>query len=415
MIFKTDVVVIGAGAAGIAAARYFSTTDLSVLLLEASSRLGGRARTETVAGRPLDIGCGWLHSANRNVLGNLAEVRGYTLDRQAPAWGRQYEDLGATPAVQSEARAALTAWHERLTDAMLRTDCAADALPSQSRWHPYLRAFCGFANGVSPEQMSATDYLTYDTASTGVNWRVREGYGALIASSLPDNTVVRLATPVLSIRDDKRDIVVRTQVGDVHARAVILTVSTAVLSGNDIALPRGLDPWKNAASNLPLGRDEKFFLQIVGDAPFMPETHMLGSFYDSRSCAFYIRPFGWPIIECYFGGDSAYIAEQEGLSAGFSLAIEQLVALMGSNIRSKLRPLIASNWRGLSYIRGAYSCALPGHAAARHLLAQPYDNRIFFAGEATRHDDFATAHGAYQSGRRAACEVLDALGVKPPS
>jgi monoamine oxidase len=62
-------------------------------------------------------------------------------------------------------------------------------------------------------------------------------------------------------------------------------------------------------------------------------------------------------------------------------------------------------------VGGAYSHALPGHAAARRELARPFEQRLFFAGEATHHYDFSTAHGAYDSGLRAAEEAIDALAA----
>ena len=75
-----------------------------------------------------------------------------------------------------------------------------------------------------------------------------------------------------------------------------------------------------------------------------------------------------------------------------------------------LRPLVASEWSQMKRIGGGYSYALPGHASARQALARPFDNRVFFAGEATSAGDFSTAHGAHDSGVRAADEALATLG-----
>jgi monoamine oxidase len=93
----------------------------------------------------------------------------------------------------------------------------------------------------------------------------------------------------------------------------------------------------------------------------------------------------------------------------FEYAIEQLVALLGSRIRDHLLPVAASSWCRSDWIRGSYSHALPGHAADRQILARSIENRIFFAGEATSRTDFSTAHGAWESGQRAAREVLSHL------
>ena len=69
-------------------------------------------------------------------------------------------------------------------------------------------------------------------------------------------------------------------------------------------LPRALDPWRHAAAHLPLGRNEKLFLEIIGDSPFVPETRVLGNPRDRRTGVYYIRPFGWPVIECFLGDRS---------------------------------------------------------------------------------------------------------------
>jgi monoamine oxidase len=115
------------------------------------------------------------------------------------------------------------------------------------------------------------------------------------------------------------------------------------------------------------------------------------------------------VIECFLGDAGARVIEEEGSMIGFAHAIDQLATLFGSDIRRHLRPLVASNWSRMTYIGGAYSHALPGHAAARQKLARPFEQRVFFAGEATHACDFSTAHGAYHSGVRAAEEALLAL------
>ena len=276
-------------------------------------------------------------------------------------------------------------------------------------WNGYLQAISGFISGARLERISVADYLAYDEASTDINLRAADGYGDLIASSLPTRTVLRLAAPVEGIEVEPQGVAVETPGGTVRARAAILTVSTAVLAGDAIKLPSGLDAWREAASVLPLGRNEKLFLEIVGQSPFAPETHELGNPRDPRTGAYYIRPFGRPVIERFFGGEGAEMIEREGPAAGFDYAIGQLVALFGSEARRSLRPLIASSWSRSTGIGGAYSYALPGHAAARRLLARPFEDRLFFAGEATNAQDFSTAHGAHDSGVRAAKEALAAL------
>jgi monoamine oxidase len=406
---EVDIAIVGGGAAGIAAARRLAASGFSTMMLEASSRLGGRAWTQELAGFPLDLGCGWLHSADRNPWTDIAEEAGFAIDRGESAWGRQHADLGFSPEQQAAAREALNGWEKRLPRLVSTGDRAGDALLPGTEWNPYVHAICGFSNGVAPDQMSAADYLAYDAACSYRNWRVPAGYGTLITASLPSASSVHLATPVEAITERRDGLAIITQGGTIHARAAILTVSTNVLSGSSIDLPSALDPWRHAASVLPLGSNEKLFLKIEGETLFAPETHLIGDPYDIRTGDYYIRPFGWPVIECYFGGDSAKVVAEEGLLAAFELAIEQLVKLVGSGVRSKLKGLAASDWSRSNRFGGAYSCALPGHSQARQILSRSWEDRIFFAGEATHAHDFSTAHGAYDSGLRAADEVLAAL------
>jgi monoamine oxidase len=409
-----DVVIIGGGAAGVGAARRLADSGLSTLLLEASQRIGGRAWTVNVAGLALDLGCGWLHSADRNPWVAIAEASGLTVERRRSAWDQQYRDLGFSQTEQEAADAAFAAWHERLTADPPQSDCAGDALEPDGAWNAYLQALSGYISGAGLERLSIADYLAYAQASTRHNWRLPAGYGTLVTASLPPTVALRLATPVEAIDLAANGVSLVTRAGTLTTRSVILTASTAVLSGETIRLPAVLDEWRYAAANLPLGRDEKVFLEIVGPSPFEPETHVIGDPRDPRTGSYYIRPFGRPVIEGFFGGEGAQALAENGPVAGFASAIDQLVALFGSDVRRSLRPLAVSNWSRMEHVGGAYSYALPGRAVARDTLARPFDQRLFFAGEATHRHDFSTAHGAYQSGLRAADEVIASLGSHAP-
>jgi monoamine oxidase len=108
MTDAVDVAIVGAGAAGIGAARRLANADASYIIAEASPRVGGRALTQDISGRRLDLGCGWLHSADRNSLSKAAEEAGFAIDRGPSAWGTQFGDLGFTPGEQAAARGAFT-------------------------------------------------------------------------------------------------------------------------------------------------------------------------------------------------------------------------------------------------------------------------------------------------------------------
>ncbi len=408
-----DVAIVGAGAAGVAAARRLSKSGLTAVVLEASARVGGRAWTHQIAGMPLDLGCGWLHSAERNSWARVAEKEGFAIDRGTARWGQQYQDRGFPAADRAAASRAYAAWLARLETAPPPSDCAADALEPGSEWNSYIEAISGYLNGDALERVSVADSLAYDEAATDSNWRAPAGYGALIAASFPVRVDLRLAAPVEAIALAGRSVALTTPLGEVRASAAIVTISTTALAGGAIKLPTDLAPWRRAAEQLPLGRNEKLFFEIAGPDGFAPESHAHGNPRDARAGSYYIRPFGRPVIECFLGGAGAQVVAEEGLVAGFAHATEELAALFGANVRQSLKPLVGSNWTRTQWIGGGYSHALPGRRAARADLARPFDGKIFFAGEVTHPYDFSTAHGAHDSGVRAAEEVIAALKPRP--
>jgi len=124
----------------------------------------------------------------------------------------------------------------------------------------------------------------------------------------------------------------------------------------------------------------------------------------------HLRPFGQPCIEGFFGGRFAQELEDAGPGALAAHSIDEIAALLGSDFRRRLKPLAESRWAHDPWSRGSYSHALPGQAGQRAVLAAPVDGRLFFAGEATSPDFFSTAHGARDSGERAAAEVMGMRG-----
>jgi len=401
-----DVAVIGAGAAGIAAARKLADAGRSVVILEASNRVGGRAWTIELSGMPLDIGCGWLHSAERNPLVAIGREAGFTIERGPTAWQNQWRDLGFSPDERAAAAAAWEAFGERLRANPPASDRASDALEPNGEWNAYCQSLSGYLNGAPLERLSVVDFLAYDNAATDANWRVHEGYGNLIGAAVPDVTL-RLSTPVRRIALTGEGVRLETDRGPVTAGAAIVTVSTNVLARGIIAFDPEADDHLHAAAQLPLGLADKLFMELYGNHSLEPETHLLGDARNDETGSYYIRPLGRPVVEGFFGGKGAVVIESEGLLDAFTFALDQLSSLLGNNIRRHLRPLAASSWCHMDWVRGSYSHALPGHANARTILARPVGDRLFFAGEATHASDFSTAHGAWESGLRAADEAMD--------
>jgi len=402
-----DVAIVGAGAAGVAAGRYLAASGLDVLLIEATGRIGGRAHTAFHDGLHFDLGCGWLHSADRNGWAALAPELGFHLDRTAPPWGVQFRDLGFPAADQRAARAAFARFEQRLREAPPGTDCASDLLDVGDRWTPYLEALSTYVNGTELEQLSIRDYLAYVDADTGVNWRVTEGYGSLVAAAAKD-VQLALNTAVTSIDASGHSLRLTSARGEIEAARVIVTVPTDVLASGAIRLPQRASDHMDAAGALPLGLADKIIFKLSDCHGFEPDTQVLGNPSVKRTASYHLRPFGRPLIEGFVGGEAAREFEADG-GAFAAFARDELAGLFGSGIRTRLEPIAQSRWSRQPFARGSYSHALPGHAEARAILSADIDGRLFFAGEACSMQDFSTAHGALQTGLTAAHAVLNSL------
>ena len=420
-----DAIVIGAGAAGIAAARRLHDSGLDVLLVEAGNRLGGRARSialpfphprsppgkmpetmpETMV---VDLGCAWLHSAKRNPWTELAEQYGFTVDRSSANWRGQWRDLGFPPEEREAYRRAWTRWQEAAHAALSGPDQPLSAfIAPDDPWRPLIDAISGYANGAPLAQVSLHDWAAYEDAATEDNWAVREGYGTLVARHA-QSLQVQLDTIVSHI--DHRGAMLRIEMsrGTIETRRAIVCVPTTMLAEERIVFDPPLPDKHAAATALPLGLADKVYLRVDGIE--LPNNgHLIGNPHSNCTASYRLGLFGLPLIECFFGGDCAEGLETEGEGAAADFAIRELVALLGSDWRDRLTPLVTTRWRAEPHIHGSYSHAHIGAAPQRAVLAAPVDDRLFFAGEACSRIDFSTAHGAYETGIEAARAVIGTL------
>jgi len=398
--------VIGAGAAGLGAARTAAELGLAVLVLEAKARVGGRAHTDTrTLGVPWDRGAHWLHAAARNPFTRLAERWGFAYER-APAPGRLWRAGGFDPDAHAEVRqyyveafAAIEAAGARGLDL-----AAAEVIPEHPRFRPMFDAWFAALAGVEPERMSTLDYWRYD--ESGGNYRVAAGYGALVAR-YGAGLAVRLGTTVNRLRWGGDGVVVETTRGDLRADAAIVTASTNVLAAGGIAFQPPLPRWKHEAFvAVPVGEANKVALAFDRDVFDAPEPyHLHFEHATPATVRFEIRPFGRNLAIGYLGGRFAAEMEAAGHAAMADFALEQLVAVFGSGLRRHLTAAASTAWCGDPEIRGGYSCARPGEAHQRPLVAEPLAGRVFFAGEACSLDGFGAVHGAHASGIAAARAV----------
>jgi len=405
--YSVDVAILGAGAAGLAAASALSGQPLSVLVIEARNRIGGRALTQRFSeSLVFDVGCEWLHSAEQNELTPIARRSGFELICCQPRWGEQSCGINFPLSEQQEFDAALQAFEGRIEAAswLPKDSSAAAWLEAGNRWNPLIDAISTYVNGTELNKVSVHDTSNYH--DSGINWKVREGYGALI-TAFGSLVEVALNTVASRVNHAGEDIEIETSRGTVRCRALICTLPTNLIASEFVRFSPPLHDKLVAAAGLPLGHAEKVLLSI--DAPeLLPvDGHLFGKTDRRQTGSYDLRPLGRSCIQAFFGGSLAMeLANNDALA---EFAIEELVSLFGSEIRGRIARVASSAWTLDRFATGSYSHALPGCGEYRSALAASIDNRVFFAGEATSPNFFSTAHGAYQSGLRAAAEVIAAF------
>jgi monoamine oxidase len=410
---NVDVAIIGAGAAGLGAANALKDSSLSVIVLEARDRVGGRAYTiQPAPDVAFDVGCGWLHSADKNSFVPIAEKLGFEINRDLPPWRDRAYGKAFPQEDRNDFIRALDEFYDRAEAAAEkarrenRDEPAKLYLEPGNRWNPMIDAISTYINGAELDRVSLLDMEAYE--DTNLNWRVRRGYGALIAAygaSCP----LALNCAVTLIDHSAKQVRIETTRGTLTASKVIVTVPTNLIADEAIRFHPTLPAKVDAARGLPLGLADKVMLALAEPEALPKEGNLRAATMRTEMGTYHLRPFGQPCIEGFFGGRFARKLEDAGDDAICAAAIDEIVGLLGNDFRRKLKPLAQSRWAHDPWARGSYSHALPGHAGDRAVLAAPVDGRLFFAGEATSPNFFSTAHGARDSGERAAKEVLQTL------
>jgi monoamine oxidase len=413
---SVDVAIIGAGAAGLGAAHALRDSGRSFIVLEARERVGGRGHTVMAAPDIVfDVGCGWLHSADENSFVKIAERLNFEINKDLPPWrDRAYGNAFPRPERDDFIRA-LDEFFQRTHDAAKeaaksgRDAPASTCLEPGNRWNPMIDAISTYINGAEVDRVSILDFDAYE--DTNLNWRVRRGYGALMAAygtSLPlaFNCIVTL------IDHSAKRLRIETSLGTLAADQVIVTVPTNLIADEAIRFHPALPDKVDAAAKLPLGLADKVVLALA-DADSLPkEGNLRAATMRTEMGTYHLRPFGQPCVEGFFGGRFARALEDEGDGAIAAYSIDEIASYLGNDFRRKLKPLKESRWAHDPFARGSYSHALPGYAGKRAVLAAPVNGRLFFAGEATSPHFFSTAHGARDSGERAAKEALAEMPAK---
>ena len=411
---QPDVVIVGAGAAGVGAGMELQKRGVPLLVLEASDRVGGRAYTDkTSLPYSWDQGCHWLHCADVNPLVAEADrVGAEYLTEQREDWNAVWvKSDWADRAGRADTLAIMEAAFEAVYDAGSngRDVPVAKVLPDAGNMAPIVRHWMQLMSSGDPEQVSTRGYADY--ADTQLNWPVKTGYGDLIerlAGGLP----VRLNTPVSSIEQLADGVRVATRSGSIEAKAAIVTASTSVL--NSGAIDIGAGPARDLLAlieNAPCGWYEKIAIAFDGDVfghIEQPSVNILPQ-DGNAPINFQFANFGKPMVIGHVAGSVARELLSQGDAAMVEFAMERLIAGFGSDIKTRMVNAATTGWGDNLFVRGGYSFAKPGRAHLRHQMIEADTGNLAFAGEAFSTQWQATAHGAWASGRDVAGRTVDKL------
>ena len=404
-----DVIVIGAGGAGLTAAKELQAAGLSVLVLEARDRIGGRAFTDTSLGVPWDRGCSWLRASDVNPW--VAYARQNNFEVFADEFPRQIYD--GSRLMGGAETAGLRAVQDRMGREMAEAarrglDIPAEAAFTQATladpWYPLAEKGLTWWEGIEPPNYSVLDSQQF--IEEGDDLMIPRGYGTLLAH-YAHAVPVRLRTPVSRIRWTARGVTADTNAGAISARVVVVALPSAVITdGAVIFSPHLPVEVLQAHHDLPLGLMNKVALKFKRNV-FPSERTEFWQLRrnDGRGIEYLTRLWDSNVCIGLSAGRFAYELEAAGEAATIDHALTELTTMLGSDLRRQFDRGATTAWSSDPFARGSYSHCLPGRYGARAILTRPVGGRIVFAGEHTEQTAYGTLHGAHMSGLRAAREA----------
>jgi monoamine oxidase len=411
------VVIVGAGAGGIAAARRIASAGRKYVLIEAADHIGGRCFTDTrTFGVPYDRGAHWIHTPDFNPLTKLTARRGIDVYPAPPGQkvriGRRYAREG-----ELEDFLALQVRANRgIADVARKGDAAsAQGLPNDlGDWRPTIEFVFGpFGCGKDLTQVSAVDFTK--SAERNTDAFCRQGFGAYLAS-FAEGLTVKLSTPATAI-DMRRDIVVETPKGSISARAAIVTVPTNVMTSGEIKfIPELPKRHVDAFSKLSLGSYDHIALELTGNPlGFESDDLVLEKSTNAHTAAILANVSGTQLCLVEVAGAFGRDLAAQGEAAMVDFAAGWLAGLYGTDVKKAIKRSHATRWNHEPSALGAFSAAAPGGQGSRRILMEPLQNTLWFAGEAVHETLWGTVGGAWESGERTADAVLHRLGPLKPS
>jgi monoamine oxidase len=428
-----DVIVIGAGAAGIAAARSVRSYGRSVLVLEGQGRAGGRALTDntTFSEVGFDLGAQFFgHVLSGNVLFGIAQARGIPVVDFSTF--PTYFYLGTKKAPLSDVASFVATTGGMLSDILAAgaliekpsQDVAASKVIKKYLEDPYYQNAIGVTvtteTGVEPNASSTLDLFNFSVGSPspfltpGDSYLIRSGMGNFI-ESLAKGLPVKYNVLVRRITRGGGGVAVETNAGTFRAKTAIVTVSTGVLGAGAIefkpALPAAT---RDAIAALPLGLIYKAALGFKRNVfPAFENMTAVTQLSQKPAVTYFANFWKTKIVE--FLADADIATRIEGMSR--TGQIDYLLGRLEENVPGASAAfdgrMTASNWGHDPFTYGSYSHARVGMTQAREELRKGVANAIFFAGEAVAQTSTITLlQGAYNAGIAAATAALRAIGVR---
>jgi monoamine oxidase len=408
-----DVLIVGAGAAGISAAHRFQRLGLTFRLIEARDRIGGRAFTDNSLGAPFDAGAEIIHFAERNPWVEIARALNIELDAsggrmggwQVYAGGKQLGMLERGRRWQAfRAMEAAMEAVERSGRDMSLAEAVAKLEPDQRE---IARSGLLLVLGEDGERISVLDN---QQLWNGADYTTKDGYGALVAAhgrDLPVSLAVRAET----IRWGNGGVEAETSAGTIRAKAAIITVPVGVLKSGTIRfVPELPAATQGALAGIGMGALTKIALRLNGERfDLNDSTTLMDGTRSEAMTMIEMLPDGKPLAVAICGGDFARGLGAAGEAAAIAHVTDTLVGMLGGAVRRAVTGGRLASWWADPLSRGAYSVCLPGQSAARAALAEPVAARLWFAGEATAGRASMTVGGATLSALKAADECAARL------
>lgn len=434
---NADVIVIGAGVAGLAAAVEVSRRGFSVLILEARNRIGGRVWSITPPGRtpPIELGAEFVHGGNEAIK-NLLRRAGVEMRPSAEdMWWRIDGELRRIPdfweriiAVTemipvNEKRQAFATFLKR----------NRSRLSAEDRWLAahYAESF----NAASVGKLSAAAMRENHGGADETDFKI-DGPNDSVAEQLrrqfpEDRVTLRLRRAVTTVHWRRGDVKVttsgtgRSKASEIHrARAVIVTVPLGVLKAGIVTFQPGLGSKQTLIKRLGWGQVVRITFRFRQDFWELVPAQVRGS--NGRFTGFLnapgeMFPVWWallpdaPVLTAWVGGQAADVVAGLSPARQVRAALGSLASILGttsSDLRAQLIDWHTHDWNADPYARGAYSYAVAGCQNGPERLAEPIANTLFFAGEATT-TDLGTVHGAIKSGYSAAEKLAELINQEP--